>query len=105
MAPPELTVISTSLREDTGKEPDMGNVTVYGADWCEDTQATRNNLDSLGVPYRYVNVEQDPAAQAWVKEQNGGKQKTPTLDLAGQVLVEPDEQQLEEALRGKGLMG
>ncbi len=37
--------------------------------------------------------------------QNGGKQKTPTLDVEGQVLVESDERELELALRGNGLMG
>ena len=82
----------------------MSQVKVYGADWCEDTQATLNHLDSFGVPYQYVNVEKDPRAQDWVKQQNGGKQKTPTLDIDGQVLVEPDERELEQALRGKGLM-
>ena len=82
----------------------MNQVKVYGADWCEDTQATLNHLDSFGVPYQYVNVEKDPGAQDWVKQQNGGKQKTPTLDIDGQVLVEPDERELELALRGKGLM-
>ena len=61
------------------------DVTVYGADWCEDTQATRNHLDSFGVQYHYVDVDRDPDAQAWVKRQNGGKQKTPTLDIAGQI--------------------
>ena len=82
----------------------MNDVRVYGADWCEDTQATRNRLDSLGVPYHYVNVEQDKSAQDWVKQQNQGKQKTPTLDIQGQILVEPDERELELVLRGKGLM-
>jgi glutaredoxin len=77
-------------------------VKVYGADWCEDTQATLSQLDNFGVQYHYVNVEQDPQAQEWVKKQNGGKQKTPTLNIDGQVLVEPDEQELELALRGKG---
>lgn len=81
------------------------DVKVYGADWCDDTKATRNNLDSLGVPYQYVNVERDAGAQAWVERQNGGKQKTPTLDIKGRVLSVPDERQLEEALRGTGLMG
>ena len=28
------------------------DVRVYGADWCEDTRATLNHLDSLGVQYR-----------------------------------------------------
>lgn len=83
---------------------DQRRVKVYGADWCEDTHATRGHLAGFGVPYEYVNVEQDPAAQAWVKQQNGGKQKTPTVDVGGQILVEPDETELATALRGKGLM-
>jgi glutaredoxin len=82
----------------------MSKVIVYGANWCEDTEATLNDLASLGVPYDYVEVEQEPAAQIWVKQQNGGKQKTPTLDIAGQVLVEPDRRELEQALRGAGLI-
>jgi glutaredoxin len=80
------------------------SVKVFGADWCEDTQATRNHLDSLGVPYQYINVEQDAKARDWVKQQNNGKQKTPTVDIGGKILVEPDEQELEQALRGTGLM-
>ena len=83
----------------------MNPVKVYGTDWCEDTAATCNNLDSLGVQYEYVDVETDAKAQAWIKEQNGGKQQTPTVDINGQILIEPDERELEEALRGTGLMG
>jgi mycoredoxin len=79
-------------------------VKVFGTDWCEDTQATRNHLDTLGVAYRYIDVEEDAGAQEWVKEQNGGKQKTPTVEIGGTILVEPDERELEEALRGRGLM-
>jgi glutaredoxin len=83
----------------------MNTVKVYGADWCEDTSATCNNLDSLGVQYQYINVDTDAKAKAWVQDQNGGKQKTPTVDVCGRILVEPDERALEEALRGTGLMG
>jgi mycoredoxin len=83
----------------------MNTVKVYGAEWCEDTAATRNNLDSLGVQYQYIDVDTDANAKAWVQEQNGGKQKTPTVDVGGRILIEPDEHALEEALRGTGLMG
>jgi glutaredoxin len=83
----------------------MNDVRIYGADWCEDTQATLNHLDSLGVQFDYINIDQDRQAADWVRQQNGGKQKTPTLDIQGQILVEPDERDLEEVLRGRGLMG
>jgi thioredoxin reductase (NADPH) len=44
-------------------------VEVYGADWCRDTQRTRRHLDSLGITYQYIDVEQDQQASAWVKQQ------------------------------------
>ncbi len=77
---------------------------VYGADWCEDTRRTVAHLRELGVAFRYVNIEQDEAARAWVREHNDGKERKPTLDLAGQVLSTPTTHELESALREKGFM-
>lgn len=82
----------------------MISIKVYGRDWCDDTQRTRQRLDELNVPYEYINTEKDPAAEQWVKQQNNGKQKTPTVDLAGHILVEPPNDQLDQALRDNGLI-
>ncbi len=79
-------------------------VKVYGADWCEDTQRTVAHLRELGVAFKYVNIEQDEAARAWVREHNDGKERKPTLDLAGQVLSVPTDREIDSALREKGLM-
>ena len=78
----------------------MNKVKVYGADWCEDTQRTREHLDKREVPYEYVNVDHDKAAEAWIKEQNKGKRNTPTVDFGGKVLIEPTNEQLDEQLKG-----
>ena len=74
-------------------------LTVYGADWCHVTQETLAFLDDLGVEHEYVNVEQDPAASAWVKEQNDGNEVKPTLKLGSDVLTAPSADVLEAALR------
>ncbi len=79
-------------------------VKVYGADWCGDTQRTLKHLEKLGVAFKYINVEQDERASDWVKEHNDGKERKPTLDLAGQVLTTPTDRELESALREKGFM-
>ena len=79
-------------------------VEVYGADWCGDTQRTRRHLDDLGVTYQYINVEQNQQASKWVKQQNDGKERKPTVKIGGQVLAEPSNQELEQALRQEGLM-
>ena len=77
----------------------MARIKVYGADWCEDTQETRAHLDQLGVAYDYINVEHDAKAEEFIKQQNRGKRQTPTVDLGEQILIEPDNEQLDAALR------
>jgi mycoredoxin len=81
----------------------MADVEIYGTDWCEDTQHTRAHLRQLGVEYRYINIEQDQAAADWVKRQNDGEQKTPTVKLPGLVLSVPSDGQLNTAMRAKGI--
>ncbi len=79
-------------------------VKVYGADWCGDTKSALKFLDKLGVAYDYINVEEDAEAAQWVKDHNDGKEKKPTIDVAGQILSVPDEHELTQALREKELM-
>ena len=81
----------------------MDKVKVYGADWCGDTKRTLNALDTLGVAYDYINVEQDEQASQWVKQQNDGKERKPTVVVGEQVLSVPSEQELESALQDQGL--
>lgn len=79
-------------------------IKVYGTGWCGDTRRTLKQLDNLGVAYDYIDVEQDEQASAWVKKQNNGKERKPTVDIEGHVLSVPSAQELESALRDKGLM-
>ena len=89
----------SAVREET-----RGTVEVYGADWCGDTQRTRRHLDHLGVAYQYINVEQDKQASEWVKQQNDGKERKPTVKIGKQVLAEPSDLELDHALRQEGLL-
>jgi len=82
----------------------MSQIKVYGADWCGMTRRTQSFLDELGVDYDYINVEKDERASKWVKQQAGGKEKKPTVDVAGTVLVTPDDDELEEVLREQNLL-
>jgi mycoredoxin len=79
-------------------------VEVYGADWCKDTKNARNYLDSLGVDYRYINVEEDAAASNWVKEQNEGKERKPTIKIGEKVLSVPSKNELNSALKQQELI-
>jgi mycoredoxin len=82
----------------------MNTVEVYGADWCEDTRRTRRHLDGLGVVYDYINLDQDKRAAEWVKRQNDGRERKPTVKIGEQVLAVPSDQELENALRQQALV-
>ena len=75
-------------------------IIVYGADWCEDTRRSLRHLRRLGVPHTYVNIDEDLDALDRAKSLNGGRRRTPTIDLGldGAVLVEPDNDTLTGAL-------
>ena len=71
------------------------DVVVYGAGWCPDVRRSRALLDGAGVPYRYVDVEADPRAEALVRELQRGPRRIPTLVRAdGAHLVEPTDPEL-----------
>lgn len=73
---------------------------VYGADWCEDTRRSLRHLRRLGVPYRYINIDEDAEALERATALNDGARRTPTIDLGvgGTALVEPDNDTLGGAL-------
>jgi mycoredoxin len=75
-------------------------ITVYGADWCEDTRRSLRHLRRLGVPHRYQNVDEDLDALDRATSLNGGIRRTPTIDLGlgGGALVEPNNDTLTGAL-------
>ena len=82
----------------------MRQITVYGADWCHDTQNTLRHLEEVGVPFEFRDIDEDLGALEFVTCHNAGKRKLPTVDVAGRVLSVPDDEQLDEALRGQGIV-
>jgi mycoredoxin len=73
-------------------------VTVYGTDWCGQTQQVRRYLYRAGVPYRYVDLERSPEAVERIRWLTGGSASHPTVTIGGSVLVEPTLDELDEAL-------
>ena len=70
-------------------------VVVYGTSWCAATQMIRRHLDRLRIPYRYVDIERDPAAAAQLRWWSGGRASHPTVLVGGSILIEPTLDELD----------
>jgi len=82
-----------------------GSIKFYGAMWCGDTRRARAWFDDHHVPYEWIDIEVDPAAEAIVKSLNRGNRSIPTIVFGdGSRLVEPSAGTLEEHARKLGLV-
>lgn len=74
-------------------------ITVYGAYWCPDCRRSKQFLGEHQTPYRWVDIEQDKAGEAYVLAKNAGKRIIPTIEFAdGTLLVEPSNAALATKL-------
>lgn len=84
----------------------MDTITVYGTETCRDTQRVRQHLEEIGLPYRFIDIDENRFADEQVRQWNGGRRRTPTMVLAtGQretKLAVPTNEELDREL---GYMG
>lgn len=77
-------------------------IVIYGTSWCPDCRRAQRVLDTQGVAYTYINIEDDDAAAAYVVQVNRGYRSVPTILFPdGSVLVEPSNAQLQAKLGGQ----
>ncbi|KPL82788.1 glutaredoxin [Thermanaerothrix daxensis] len=70
-------------------------ITLYGTTWCYGSRQARDLLDQNGIPYRWIDIDQDREARSVVETINEGFRSVPTLVFPdGSVLVEPDSETL-----------
>ena len=68
------------------------------------TTRTLDFLEQSGADFDYIDVEQDPQASEWVKQQNHGKELKPTVDVDGKILSTPTNSELKKVLEEKQLL-
>lgn len=65
-------------------------LTMYSTTWCGYCHRLKSQFDREGIAYEVVDIEQDPAAAAFVMNVNGGDQTVPTIRFPdGTALTNP----------------
>jgi glutaredoxin len=79
-----------------------GQVKIYGADWCGDTRRALRVLDTTGVKYDYINIDDDADGEKKVIAFNKGKRRIPLVEIGSEKgtrsLSVPSDSELEKAL-------
>ena len=87
------------MSESTTRVPEDGTVLMYSTTWCGYCRRLRTQLDSEGIGYTVVDIEQHPPAAAYVEQVNGGNQTVPTVVYPdGSAATNPSLVQVKQAL-------
>ena len=70
-------------------------IKMYATTWCGDCRVAKRWFDSHGIPYEYINIEEDEEAAELVARVNKGMHSVPTIIFPdGSILVEPSPREL-----------
>lgn len=59
--------------------PDAGSIVMYSTSWCGYCRRLKSQLDSVGIGYTEINIEEVPGTAGYVQAVNGGNQTVPTV--------------------------
>lgn len=78
---------------------------IYSTDWCGDCIRSKRFLDSRGVKYKEINIENDESAASHVMQLNNGMQSVPVITFPdGTHLTEPSDLALATKLEALALL-
>ena len=80
------------------------SIIIYGTTWCPDCKRSKQFLGDQRIHYRWVDIEHDSEAMAYVEEINNGMRVVPTIVFPdGDVLIEPSNANFLQLCRFHGL--
>ncbi|MFQ5859302.1 MAG: glutaredoxin domain-containing protein [Anaerolineae bacterium] len=75
---------------------------VYGTNWCPSSLWDRTYLEEHGIYFKWVDINADPEARAFVLAQTGGYASVPTLRFPdGEILIEPGVREIKRRFGGE----
>ena len=79
--------------------PDAGSIVMYSTSWCGYCRRLKTQLDSAGIGYTEVNIEEVDGTAELVAQVNGGNQTVPTLIFPdGTTATNPSAREVSERL-------
>jgi thioredoxin reductase (NADPH) len=77
---------------------------MYCTFWCPDCRRARAWLQEHGLEYQEINISENVAAAAQVREWGNGYKISPTFDIDGEIVLNFDQQKLLQVLKEKNYL-
>ena len=74
-------------------------IVIYSTSWCSDCKRAKKFFGEQRIPYKNIDIEENPEYVSYVEKINNGKRSVPTIVFPdGSVMVEPSTAQLAEKM-------
>ena len=75
------------------------SVKMYTTSWCGYCVGTKRYLQSKGVQFEEIDIEQQPEYGEKIEQMTGGFRTVPTVEIDGKLMVNPSRREIDEALQ------
>ncbi len=73
-------------------------VTMYSTTWCGYCRRLKRQLEEAGISYQEIDLDRDGSYDDRIIEKTGGYRTVPTVEVDGELLVNPSIREVEAAL-------
>lgn len=73
-------------------------VTMYSTTWCGYCRRLKRQLEEAGISYQEIDLDRDGSYDERIIEKTGGYRTVPTVEVGGELLVNPSLREIEAAL-------
>ena len=73
-------------------------VTMYSTAWCGYCRRLKRQMEQAGIPFREVDLDADASHDQRIIAKTGGYRTVPTLEVNGELLVNPTLREVVAAL-------
>jgi len=70
-------------------------VKMFTTTWCGYCKGTKRYLDSKGITYEEIDIEQNPEYGEAIEQASGGFRTVPTLEVRGKLYVNPSRTEMD----------
>jgi mycoredoxin len=73
-------------------------ITVYSTTWCGHCKRLLRQLEDAEIAFRIVDIDDEPQHGDRIEAKTGGYRTVPTLEIGGELFVNPTIAEVQEAL-------